>query len=239
MTDFLDIWIDQGVAVLSLDRPGARNALSEALRDELLHELERAQNNSAVGAIVLTGRGSSFCAGIDTKELTAKPELIHGIGPRLEPLFSMTKPVIGAINGPAYTGGLELALTCDWLIASERAVFADTHIALGLTAGWGLTVHLSEAVGMRRARQMMTTGDPIDAFTALSWGLVNEVVAHEELLLRATAHARAVVKNDQRAVAMSLATLTEQRRLIDLPLWSVEASRWIDPTVPTDTPSDD
>jgi enoyl-CoA hydratase len=231
VSDFLDIRIDQGVAVLCLARPGSRNSLSEALREELFDGLEAAQNNTEVGAIVLTGRGSAFCSGIDTKELAAKPELIHGIGPRHEPLFNLNKPVIGAINGPAYTGGLELALTCDWLIASERAVFADRHVAPGLTAGWGLTVHLSEAVGMRRARQMVTTGDPIDAFTALAWGLVNEVVKHEELLPRAIAHAQAVMRNDQQAVAMSLAIFSEQRRRADLALWSVEAGHWIDPTM--------
>ncbi len=99
------------------------------------------------------------------------------------PLPPTVKPVIGAINGPAVTGGLELALACDFLVASERARFGDTHARVGVHPGWGLTVLLPEAVGMRRAREMSATGRLVDAATALTWGLVNHVVPHDELLL--------------------------------------------------------
>ncbi len=86
------------------------------------------------------------------------------------------------MNGAAVTGGLELALACDFLVASDRATFADTHARIGVMPGWGLTVALPEAVGLRRAREMSATGNFISARTALAWGLVNHVVAHDELL---------------------------------------------------------
>ena len=93
--------------------------------------------------------------------------------------------MIGAVNGAAVTGGFELALGCDLLIASERARFADTHARVGVMPGWGLTVLLPQANGIRRARQMSFTGNYVDAETALAWGLVNEVVPHASLLARA------------------------------------------------------
>ena len=94
----------------------------------------------------------------------------------------MATPVIGAINGVAITGGFEVALACDFLVASERARFADTHARVGIMPGWGLTVALPEAIGLRRAKEMSTTGNFVDAETALAWGLVNHVVPHDELL---------------------------------------------------------
>ena len=98
------------------------------------------------------------------------------------PFAGLTKPLVGAVNGPAVTGGFELALACDFLIASERASFADTHARVGVMPGWGLTVFLPQAIGIRRARQMSFTGNYIDAQTALDWGLVNMVVPHGELV---------------------------------------------------------
>src|SRR3546814_20628429 len=94
----------------------------------------------------------------------------------------MDTPVIGAVNGVAITGGFELALQCDFLIASDRARFADTHARVGIMPGWGLTVLLAEAVGLRRATQMSPTGNFLAAATAPTWGPVNEVVTHAELL---------------------------------------------------------
>src|SRR5690606_20981276 len=98
------------------------------------------------------------------------------------PFPDMETPVIGAVNGVAITGGFELALACDFLVASEQARFADTHARVGIMPGWGLTVLLPEAIGFRRAKEMSTTGNFLDAQTALAWGLVNHVVPHAELL---------------------------------------------------------
>jgi len=229
MSEFIRVEVDDRVAVVRLDRPQARNAISRAMHRELDSALTALDADDQVAAIVLTGTDPAFCGGVDIKELRARPEVAADIGPRRRPLFLLSTPLIGAVNGPAFTGGLELALGCDWLVASERAVFADTHARLGLTPGWGLTVLLAEAVGVRRARQMVTTCEPIDAATALQWGLVNEVVPHHELLGRALAHARAVAAGDENAVSTVLGTLTHQRAHIDAPLWLLEAAGFIDP----------
>ena len=134
-----------------------------------------------VRAIVLTGADPAFCAGLDLTELGQPGGPLSGTGGR-GALPRLRTPLIGAINGAAVTGGLELALACDFLVASDRARFADTHARVGVMPGWGLTVALPEAVGLRRAREMSATGNFITAPTALAWGLVNHVVPHEELL---------------------------------------------------------
>ena len=131
--------------------------------------------------VILTGADPVFCAGLDLKELGDSTEL-PDISPRWPP---MTKPVIGAINGAAVTGGLELALYCDILIASENAKFADTHARVGLLPTWGLSVRLPQKVGVGMARRMSLTGDYLSADDALRAGLVTEVVPHDELLAAA------------------------------------------------------
>jgi enoyl-CoA hydratase len=118
----------------------------------------------------------------------------------------MAKPVIGAINGAAVTGGLEFALYCDILIASENARFADTHARVGLLPTWGLSVRLPQKVGVGLARRMSLTGDYLSAADALRAGLVTEVVPHEDLLPAARAVAASIVGNNQRAVRSLLAS---------------------------------
>jgi enoyl-CoA hydratase/carnithine racemase len=173
--------VEGPVATVTLNRPERRNALSgELLRDlhRLLGELDQ---RSDIRAIVLTGTGPAFCAGLDLTELAEPGSALAGTAVATA-LPGRAKPLIGAVNGPAVTGGLELALSCDFLIASERAAFADTHARIGIQPGWGLTVQLPEAIGLRRAREMSATGNFVDAQTALSWGLVNHVVPHADLL---------------------------------------------------------
>jgi enoyl-CoA hydratase len=179
-------WAD-GVLWLTLDRPQARNALTIAMRRGLITALRAADADPGTRVVVLTGTDPAFSAGIDLKE-----SLGNGSGsPRgartnpAEVLRAVRTPVVGVINGLCYTGALELALSCDFLIASENARFADTHAAVGLLAGWGMSALLPRAVGVRLARQMMLTGEPIDAEQALRAGLVNEVVAHQRLRERA------------------------------------------------------
>ena len=169
------------VAVVTLNRPERRNAISGRLLAALRAALAELDSRTDVRAIVLTGAGAAFCAGLDLTELgePSGPLSAAGIGAVLPEL---TTPLIGAINGPAITGGLELALACDFLVASDLARFADTHARVGVMPGWGLTVALPEAVGLRRAREMSATGNFISAPTALAWGLVNHVVPHDELL---------------------------------------------------------
>jgi enoyl-CoA hydratase len=177
--------IDDGVATITLNRPEARNALDAATLRLLPEVVARADADSTVDVLILTGADPAFCAGLDLKQLGSTADnfrVAGGAGDRPGPLPPTAKPLIGAVNGPAVTGGLELALACDFLVASARARFGDTHARVGVHPGWGLTVLLPEAVGLRRAREMTATGRLIDAHTALAWGLVNHVVPHADLL---------------------------------------------------------
>jgi len=199
-----------GYAVLTLDRPAARNALDARLRSELFDTMQALDGDHDVAAVVLTGADPAFCAGLDLKELAAAPEALSGgfdgASSLRRPFPDMTTPVIGAINGVAITGGFELALACDFLVASEHARFADTHARVGIMPGWGLTVLLPQAVGLRRAKELSTTGNFLDAATAYDWGLVNHVVAHDRLLPFARSLAADIAGNDPSGVRQILAT---------------------------------
>ena len=198
------------VAVVTLNRPDARNALNSAVRRRLPAVITELDARDDVDVTILTGADPAFCAGIDLKEVGAgNPPDDDGRLPYRGPLPPHTKPLIGAINGVAITGGLELVLACDFLVASERARFADTHSRVGVQPGWGLTVMLCQSVGVRRAREMSATGNFVDAHTALTWGLVNHVVPHEELLPFTRALALDIVSNDQAGVRRLFKTYDE------------------------------
>jgi enoyl-CoA hydratase len=199
----LTVDIQDGVAVLTLDRPQRRNALTAALMTAIAETMTRLDADASVGAIVLTGRDPAFCAGLDLAELSSSGDNLH-IDETGRPWPRLSTPVIGAVNGPAVTGGLELVLHCDFTLASERAAFADTHTRVGVLPGWGLSVLLPQAVGLRRAKQMSFTGNYVTAEVALQWGLVNRVVPHAELLSVATQLARDVCSNDREAMAALL-----------------------------------
>lgn len=194
--DILLIETSDRVRTITLNRPDSRNALSSALRKQFFTALSDAESDDGVDVIIFTGADPVFCAGLDLKELGNTTEL-PDISPKWPP---MSKPVIGAINGAAVTGGLELALYCDILIASERARFADTHARVGLLPTWGLSVRLPQKVGIGMARRMSLTGDYLSAEDALRAGLVTQVVPHEELLPTARAVAASIVGNNQKAV---------------------------------------
>lgn len=200
--DVLLIDTTDRVRTLTLNRPRARNALSAELRTKFFAALRDAEADDDVDVVILTGADPVFCAGLDLKELGDQTQL-PDISPKWPP---MTKPVIGAINGAAVTGGLEFALYCDILIASENARFADTHARVGLLPTWGLSVRLPQKVGVGLARRMSLTGDYLSAADALRAGLVTEVVAHEDLLPAARAVAASIVGNNQRAVRSLLAS---------------------------------
>ncbi|BBX07165.1 enoyl-CoA hydratase [Mycolicibacterium aichiense] len=204
--DILLIDTTDRVRTVTLNRPNSRNALSSALRSRFFSALREAETDEGVDVIIVTGADPVFCAGLDLKELGDTTEL-PDISPKWPP---MTKPVIGAINGAAVTGGLELALYCDILIASENARFADTHARVGLLPTWGLSVRLPQKVGVGMARRMSLTGDYLSADDALRAGLVTQVVAHDELLPTARAVAASIVGNNQKAVR---ALLTSYHRI--------------------------
>ena len=196
MSDVLLIDTEDRIRTLTLNRPQARNALSAQLRREFFAALSDAEADDAVDVVIVTGADPVFCAGLDLKELGDTTEL-----PDISPKWpAMAKPVIGAINGAAVTGGLELALYCDILIASEQARFADTHARVGLLPTWGLSVRLPQKVGVGLARRMSLTGDYLSAADALRAGLVTEVVPHDQLLGAARTVAASIVGNNQKAV---------------------------------------
>jgi len=175
-----------GIATLTLNRPDAMNALSRALRGALVEAFASLRDDGETGVVILTGAGRAFCAGLDLKELggaTAadNEEAVAGADV-VGALQRFDRPIIGAINGFAITGGFELALACDILIASSAARFADTHARVGIMPGWGLSQKLSRSIGIYRAKELSLTGNYLSATQAEAWGLVNRVVAPEALL---------------------------------------------------------
>ncbi|WP_067680672.1 enoyl-CoA hydratase [Nocardia miyunensis] len=202
------------VATLTLDRPEARNALSRALMDALWDAVTAAGNDPGIDVVVLTGADPVFCAGVDLVEAasgTMSPLRAPGEGPGRDTnglfrfLPPIAKPVIGAINGAAVTGGLEVALQCTFLIASDRARFADTHARVGVMPGAGATVLLAATVGTRKAIELSLTGNFLTAAEALRLGLVNHVVPHEDLLPFTHRLATDIAGNDPHAVRHLLA----------------------------------
>ncbi len=237
MSDVVLYEVADRVATITLNRPEARNALSREVIRLLPELVVHADADPDVDVVILTGADPAFCAGVDLKELGAT-NAIPGLGAESEdlaadagaldtrpgPFPTVSKPIIGAVNGVAVTGGFELALNCDLLIASERARFADTHCRIGVQPGWGLTVLLAEAVGVRRARQLSITGNFRDAPTALAWGLVNEVVPHDELLPRCRVLAADIVSNDQAGVRRILRTYAENELVAGADAWRNETA---------------
>lgn len=178
-----------GIATLTLNRPDQMNALSLELRLALEAELIALQTEPEIGVVILTGAGRAFCAGLDLKEMGRGDRAPGRAAPPDPPrlLRALRQPVIGAINGVAVTGGLEIALSCDVLIATPETRFADTHARVGLLAGWGLGARLSRAIGLYRAKELSLTGNYLSAERAYEWGLVNRIVSREELLPTCTA----------------------------------------------------
>lgn len=192
------------VAKLTINRPDAMNSLSSKLRLALGHKFKELNENPEIKVIILTGSGKkAFSAGIDLKELgNGESSMIDIVGNN--PLHNVglamdmcDKPIIGAINGATITGGLEVALACDLLIASSNALFADTHALVEAVPAWGLSQRLSRLVGISRAKEMSLTGQFIDAGTAQSWGLVNHVVEPEDLSSKAMEIAERMSKISQ------------------------------------------
>jgi enoyl-CoA hydratase len=184
MTDHLQASDHEGVRVLTINRPAVKNALHGALRGDLVAAISQADADDGVRAVVLTAIDPVFSAGVDFKNLERAPGETgspHDVNPA-SALRAMGKPVICAVNGACVSGALEIALSCSFVVASERARFADTHAMLGVVPTWGLTALLPRAVGVRKAREMSITGSFVDAAEALRIGLVNHVVPHDQLV---------------------------------------------------------
>jgi enoyl-CoA hydratase len=185
VTDF-----EPGLRVITLNRPRKRNAIDQAMFAGLLEQFARLDADEEVRAAVITGSDPAFCGGADLAEAADPLVVAERRAGRISPptsLLGVRTPVLGAINGACVTGGLELALACDFLVASERAVFADTHAQLGMIPAWGAAALLPAAIGARQAKELSLTGRFFDAAEALRLGLVNHVVAHADLLRSALA----------------------------------------------------
>ena len=185
-----------GVATLVLNRPLARNAIDSALAAALHAGLDRAEASKSVRVVLITGADPAFCAGLDIKEFTRTGRPPEGATSAIARVGELTKPTIGAVNGPVATGGLELALALDLLVASDRARFADTHASVGILPGGGMSARLPRAVGRRLALDMSFTGRTLSAAEALAHGLVSRVVPHAELLAVAHGMAETIAGHD-------------------------------------------
>jgi enoyl-CoA hydratase len=234
-TDVVLYEVSERIATITINRPEARNALSSEVLRLLPERMREADADPEVDVVILTGTDPAFCAGLDLKELGSTGGNLGATGadgrPNRDgvrgPFPAMAKPVIGAVNGVAITGGFELALNCDFLVASERAKFGDTHSRVGVMPGWGLTVLLPQAIGVRRAREMSYTGNFMLADEALQFGLVNHVVSHDELIPVTRQLARDIIGNEQLGVRQMKATYGEITG--DAAGWQIEATnagRW-------------
>lgn len=187
-TDIVLIEHDGPVAIVTLNRPDALNALSRDLSRRIAEAFTTLQESAETRVAILTGAGRAFCAGMDLKELSSGASGLQqadeevGAGHRRFGMAAFDRPVIAAVNGFAITGGLELAMCCDIRIASTTAKFADTHARVGVIPGGRMSALLSRLVGLGRAKEMSLSASPIDAATAERWGLVNRVVAPDELM---------------------------------------------------------
>ena len=203
---------DAGIVTVTLNRPQAMNALSRELRRALARACRELRDDPQVGVVILTGAGRAFCAGLDLKELGRGAGPL-GAGSGEEPnvlraIESFAGPIIGAINGVAVTGGFELALACDVLVASREARFADTHARVGILPGWGLSQKLPRWIGIARAKELSLTGNYLSAEQAERWGLVSRVVEPDALLGTCRALARDMLSCDP-------ATLRGVKQVID------------------------
>lgn len=204
----LEIEHRDGVALLTMNRAGRRNALNSELCRALLAALEDADTDEQVRVVVLAANGPSWCAGLDIDEFNATGRPPENANEVIQKAGRLTKPSIGAINGHAMTGGLEMALGLDFLIASPNAVFADTHALVGILPGGGMSARLPRAVGLRMARELSFTGRRIGADEAHRLGLVNRVVDAEVLVETAMEVAALIA-------ARSAPVVAELKRLYD------------------------
>lgn len=213
-TDELLLELRERVAVITLNRPEARNALSDRLSPALREAIRHCADDESIGAVLLTGAGSSFCAGGDVKGMgdnsakrAMKPaERIADLRERQRlltgALVGMRKPTVAALPGPAVGAGLSIALACDMRIAAASAFLATGYVRVALSGDYGIASLLTRLVGTGRARELMFTGDRVDAHRAQEIGLVNRVVADEALQSEAFAFARRLADGPSEALRL-------------------------------------
>ena len=204
--------VKDAVALITLNRPERHNSICQDLLINLYDYIDEVTGSDEIKVAIITGHGKSFCSGIDLSVI-GKDNLLdpRGDGKDMPDVFNAChKPIIGAVNGNAITGGFELALNCDFLIASENARFIDSHAKVGIHPGWGMTQLLQHSVGQRMAKQLSFTCKPLSAQDALRCQLVNEVVPHEQLIPRAMEIAQDICAVNQ-DILMEIKALIEKR----------------------------
>jgi enoyl-CoA hydratase len=188
MTDDVNFEVDGAVATITLNRPAKLNAVTPAMADAIVAAVGHCNDSDTIRAVILTGAGErAFCAGSDIGALDAyeTPWQFRNRPDYCDAFRALLKPSIAAVNGYAFGGGLETALSCDIRLASDTAQFAAPEIKLGWIGGGGMAAHLAHSIGLSNAALMIMTGDPVSAERALSWGLVSEVLPPAALLPRA------------------------------------------------------
>ena len=209
--------IDSRIAVLTIDRPDVRNALDRETVDEIRAALRDLERDDAAGALILTGGGARvFVAGADIRQMRERTR-DDGLQAINSSLFGdierFAKPTIAAINGHALGGGCELALACDLRIAADHATLGQPEVGLGIIPAAGATQRLPRLIGLGRARQLILTGDAVDAKTALDWGLVNAVVPAADLLATARAWAGRILARGPLAIRLARLALNASARV--------------------------
>jgi len=195
------------IATITLNRPEARNALNPALLRDLMAAMKEVDEDEEMEVLILTGAGTAFCAGMDLKHLgrasveVGTEESSDGNDPDRPHMWTILAsfrcPTIAAVNGPSITGGFELALACDMIIASENAFFGDTHARVGIVPGGGLSQRLSRLVGIKRAMEISLGCDFVSAPEAAQMGFINRVVSADRLLEAAGELANKIIGNNR------------------------------------------
>ena len=222
MTDKLLITKEDGIATLTLNMPELRNPITDAdMVDEICAAMEWLNRDQTIRCAILTGAGKAFSSGGNLKHMRDKVGIFSGdaitvrngyrsgIQRVAKAVWSVEVPMIAAVNGPAYGAGCDLTLFCDIRIASETAIFAENFVNVGIISGDGGAWILPRQVGMSRAAEMAFTADPVDAQTALTWGLVSQVTAPDDLLDAAMVLARRIARNPPRQLRLTKRLMRE------------------------------
>jgi enoyl-CoA hydratase/carnithine racemase len=202
---------EEGVALITLNRPEVLNALSERMKVELIHALQETEGDDDIRVMILTGRGRAFCAGADLNRFVEfqesdkdhKKKIRFGSLDLPRAFIQYPKPIIAAINGPSYGFGFTVTLTCDIRLASERATFSCAFVRIGLTPEFCSTYFLPRLIGYGKAAELVFTARPFDAREALEVGVVNQVLPHQRLIPEAKKIAKQIASMPPNAVQKS------------------------------------
>jgi enoyl-CoA hydratase len=215
----LQVVFDDRVGIITMNRPEARNAMTTRMMTELRDCFSAFYIDPQVAAcLVLTGAGAGFCSGADLKERKGMSEATwqqqHAVVEQMiKAIMDCPIPVIAAVNGAAYAGGMEIALACDFIYAAKGARFALTEVSLGIMPGAAGTQNLPRAVGVRRAKELVLTAAPFRADEAYAWGMVNKLCAPDQLMAEVMAVARRIADNAPMSVRQAKKSLDRATEL--------------------------